>query len=64
MDEERSRLEKDLAETRAQIERLEVLLTSPFADKAPEAVVQKERQKLNSYRETAQKISTQLKAMN
>ena len=64
MGEERARLEKDLAETQAQIERLEVLLTSPFADKAPEAVVQKERHKLTSYKETAQKISTQLESMD
>jgi valyl-tRNA synthetase len=61
--EERRRLEKDLAEAVAQIERLENLLASPFADKAPPAVVQKEREKLAGYRETAEKLSAQLAAL-
>ena len=58
--EERARLEKDLAETQSQIDRLEKLLSSPFAEKAPKAVVQKERDKLTGYQETAEKIRTQL----
>ncbi len=58
--EERARLEKDLAETQSQIDRLEKLLSSPFAKKAPEAVVQKERDKLAGYQETAEKLRTQL----
>jgi valyl-tRNA synthetase len=58
--EERARLEKDLAEAESQINRLEKLLESPFAEKAPEAVVQKERQKLADYRETAEKLRSQL----
>jgi len=58
--EERARLEKDLAETQSQIDRLEKLLISPFAEKAPKAVVQKERDKLAGYQETAEKLRAQL----
>ena len=58
--EERKRLEKDLEETQAQIQRLESLLASPFAEKAPAAVVQKEHEKLAGYRQTAEKLSGQL----
>jgi valyl-tRNA synthetase len=59
-DEERARLSKDLVEVEAQIQRLESLLASPFADKAPAQVVQKERDKLATYQKTAQKIKSQL----
>ena len=59
-EEELKRLEKDLAETESQIERLEKLLNSPFAKKAPEAVVQKEREKLTEFKESAVKIKSQL----
>jgi len=58
--EERARLEKDLAETESQIARLETLLGSDFASKAPAAVVNKERDKLISYKETAEKIKAQM----
>jgi valyl-tRNA synthetase len=58
--EERARLEKDLAETQSQIARLENLLASDFASKAPAVVVDKEREKLASYKETADKIKAQL----
>jgi valyl-tRNA synthetase len=58
--EERARLEKDLAETESQIARLETLLGSDFASKAPAAVVNKEREKLAAYKETAEKIKAQL----
>jgi len=58
--EERARLEKDLVEAEAQINRLEKLLDSPFAEKAPEVVVQKERQKLADFQETAEKLRSQL----
>jgi valyl-tRNA synthetase len=63
LEEERARLEKDLGEAEAQIERLEQLLASPFSEKAPEPVVQKERDKLEGYRETAEKIRAQLGAL-
>jgi valyl-tRNA synthetase len=58
--EERARLEKDLTETTAQIERLEKLLASSFAEKAPATVVQKERERLAAFQETAEKLRGQL----
>jgi valyl-tRNA synthetase len=57
---ERARLETELAESHAQIERLENLLASPFAQKAPPDVVEKEREKLAAYRETAARLKQQL----
>ena len=62
--EERTRLSKELAETKFQIERLEKLLDSPFAQKAPEQVVQNERDKLTGFKETAEKLSEQLAGSN
>ncbi len=59
-DEERSRLEADLAEVKKQIQRLEDLLASPFAEKAPPEVVEKEQHKLEDYRLTHEKIRKQL----
>ena len=61
--EEKTRLEKDLRETQAQIERLSNLLAGSFAEKAPPAVVQKEREKLSAYQETAEKLQSQLKSL-
>jgi valyl-tRNA synthetase len=58
--EERSRLEKELAQTISQVERLVALLGSDFAQKAPEAVVTREREKLSGLQQTAQKIRSQL----
>ncbi len=57
---ERTRLEKELKEAQSHIERLEKLLSSDFANKAPPALVQKEREKLEGYRKTAEKIEAQL----
>mgnify|MGYP000707665357 CR=1 FL=1 len=57
---ERARLQKELAEAEAQIARLEKLLASDFAVKAPPPVVQKEREKLAAYQETARKLKAQL----
>ena len=54
------RLEKELAVINSQIERLEQLLGSDFANKAPEAVVEKERMKLKEYLETREKLNAQL----
>ena len=59
-EEERTRLEKDLVEADGQIERLVKLLSGAFADKAPPAVVEKEREKLAAYQQTAKKIRSQL----
>ncbi len=60
---ERKRLEKELADALIQIERLGTLLSGSFAEKAPGAVVQKERDKLAAYQETASKLRSQLKAL-
>ncbi|MGD8402767.1 MAG: valine--tRNA ligase [Anaerolineales bacterium] len=60
LEQERARLEKELAEAESQISRLGKLLASDFAKKAPEAVVAKEREKLTTYQETAEKIKAQL----
>ena len=60
MEAERERLDKELAEAEVQIARLEKLLASPFAQKAPEEVVAKERERLSSYIETVEKIRVQL----
>jgi valyl-tRNA synthetase len=58
---EKVRLEKDLKEAESHIERLEKLLSSDFANKAPAALIQKERDKLAGYKDTAEKIKSQLK---
>ena len=59
--EEKTRLEKELREAESHIERLEKLLAGDFTNKAPAALVQKERDKLAGYKETAEKIKAQLK---
>jgi len=60
LEQEHARLEKELAEAQSHITRLEKLLASDFAKKAPEPVVTKEREKLAAYKETAEKIKAQL----
>ena len=62
-DEERTRLEKELGKVEEQIHRLEKLLASPFAEKAPPPVVQKERDKLAQAQAQAEKIRKQLEAL-
>jgi len=57
---DRERLSKELAEAENHITRLEKLLSSDFANKAPAAVVAKEREKLAGYKETAEKLKSQL----
>ena len=61
--EEKVRLEKDLNEAKEQIGRLEKLLKSSFSEKAPPNVVGKEREKLNGFKETADKIKGQLEEL-
>jgi valyl-tRNA synthetase len=61
VEEERSRLDKELAAIQMQIDRLEKLLGSDFGSKAPEAVVRKERERLAAFQETAGKIRSQIK---
>jgi len=58
---DKPRLEKELKEAQSHIERLEKLLTSDFANKAPAALIAKEREKLDGYKDTAEKIKAQLK---
>jgi valyl-tRNA synthetase len=60
---ERDRLEKELQEVESQVHRLEDLLSSPFTEKAPPPVVQKEREKLAAYRDTAERLKTQLQSL-
>jgi valyl-tRNA synthetase len=62
--EERLRLGKDLAEAQSQVERLATLLSGSFAEKAPAAVVQKERDKLAAFQATAEKVRNQLANLN
>ena len=57
---ERARLQKELESTLTQIERLEGLLNSSFAERAPAAVVERERQKLATYKETADSLREQM----
>jgi valyl-tRNA synthetase len=61
--EERARLEKELAEVSSQVERLEKQLSGSFAERAPAAVVEKERQKLATYQNTAARLKEQLNAL-
>jgi valyl-tRNA synthetase len=60
LDEEYNRLQKELVESQVQIDRLEKLLGSNFVNKAPAAVVQKERERLAAFKETAGKLKAQL----
>lgn len=58
---DKARLEKELKETESHIQRLETLLAGDFANKAPTALVAKEREKLEGYKDKAEKIKKQLK---
>jgi valyl-tRNA synthetase len=58
---DKARLEKDLKEAESHIQRLETLLGGDFANKAPAALIQKEKDKLAAYKDTAEKIKAQLK---
>jgi len=60
VDTEKERINKELSEIQIQITRLENLLNSPFGEKAPAAVVQKEKEKLSQFVETANKLKQQL----
>jgi valyl-tRNA synthetase len=60
MEAEKARLQGELESLESQIKRLQELLSSPFAEKAPAAVVDKERQKLATFQESAAKICEQL----
>jgi valyl-tRNA synthetase len=58
---ERARLQKERLKVQTQIARLEQLLSSDFAAKAPEQVVQRERERLESFKDTFKKIEAQLR---
>ncbi len=60
---EKARLEKEAAELDSQIKRLTGLLNSPFAKKAPENVVQAERDKLALLEASREEIGGRLKTM-
>jgi len=60
IDEEKQRLSNELLELEGEIKRLQELLSSPFAEKAPQPVVEKEREKLAGYQETASTLQDQL----
>jgi len=62
--EERDRLNKALDEAEGQANRLEKLLSSSFAQRAPAEIVHKEKEKLISYRETVEKLKKQLDALD
>jgi valyl-tRNA synthetase len=55
-EEQRGRFTKELSDIQVQIDRLNKLLESDFASKAPAAVVQKEREKLAEFQQTAEKL--------
>jgi valyl-tRNA synthetase len=57
------KLKKELETTQSQIKRLGGLLASDFAKKAPSQVVEKERIKLDTYKQTASKIKDRLDAL-
>jgi valyl-tRNA synthetase len=60
---EQKRLQKELENMQSQVTRLEKLLASDFANKAPAAVVEKERQKLATFKESEAKLHDQLEAL-
>ena len=61
--EKRQQLENELTSIQEQIQRLEALLNSDFTKKAPQNVVQKERDRLAAYQDTAEKLKTQIEAL-
>ena len=60
---ERERLQKEASELVQQIERLTTLLNGPFSEKAPAAVVQKERDKLAGLEAGRKEIQERLSAL-
>ena len=64
INEERERLNNALIEAKSQADRLEKLLASSFAERAPTDIVQKERDKLADFQMTVAKLGKQLKALD
>ena len=64
IEKEEKRLNKDLEKVNKEIERLDKKLSNQgFLEKAPEAVVQKEREKLNSYKTDKEAILTRINSL-
>jgi valyl-tRNA synthetase len=57
---ERARLQAELRAVEAQLQRLEALLGGPFAERAPQDVVAKEREKQGGLQSTADRLRQQL----
>ncbi len=64
LDKEKERLTGELADLDKQIKRVTGLLNSPFAEKAPVAVVQKERDKLEQLQASHQELSERLATLD
>ncbi|MCP4418180.1 MAG: valine--tRNA ligase [Chloroflexi bacterium] len=64
LDKERERLGKELANLEKEIKRVIGLLNSPFAQKAPDAVVQKERQKLTDLQASQTELNERLASLS
>jgi valyl-tRNA synthetase len=60
---EKERLGNELADVDEQIGRVTRLLDSPFAEKAPAAVVEKEREKLARLQSGQQELAERLAAL-
>ncbi|MDD2522446.1 MAG: valine--tRNA ligase [Anaerolineaceae bacterium] len=58
---DRERMERELNEAESHVARLEKLLSSPFAQKAPANVVAAEREKLAGYKSSVEKLKERLK---
>jgi len=58
--EEKTRISQEITEVNEQIQRLKKLLASPFANKAPENVVNNEKEKLAGFIDKAKKLAAQL----
>ncbi|RMG93278.1 MAG: valine--tRNA ligase [Chloroflexi bacterium] len=63
LEQERARLTKELADLEKEINRLTNLLNSPFAEKAPAHLVQKERDKLAAAQASYQEIQERLSSL-
>jgi valyl-tRNA synthetase len=63
LSQEKERLQKELAETEAQIKRLSDLLNGPFAQKAPPQIVAKEQEKLAAYEAEAAQLRERLASL-
>ncbi len=61
--EERERITKALGEAESHAARLEKLLASSFAERAPAEIVQKEKEKLTGFLETVAKLKNQLEKL-